>query len=238
MEKSSGRRHCSKHTYLRPAAGLSHYGDIRRIASEILDIISYPLQGSHDIKHSDIGRMPVFFTSDRGEIGESESIEPMVYRAKNYISATGYVFSIVSILLDAVSFGKAASVEPYKHRTLLPVLQAGSPHIQTEAILSHRIIIPMVREHIVRLRPAVVIFLRSRLSECYRSTDSLPRCRRLRRHKTVLTGGRSAVWNAVEAIYIVKHIAAHLSIFGFRNRYVLTYVDLLFRDRVCALSVS
>jgi hypothetical protein len=75
--------------------------------------------------------MLVFFTSDRRKIGESESIESMVYRAKNYISATSDVFSIVPILLDAISLGKTASVEPYKHRTFLSVLQTGSPYIQT-----------------------------------------------------------------------------------------------------------
>jgi hypothetical protein len=85
----------------------------------------------------------------------------------------------------------------------------------------------MVREHIVRLRPAVVIFLRSGLSECYRSTDSLPRCRRLRRHETVLPGSRSSIWNTVETIDIVKHITPDLAVFRVSDSYILTDINLL-----------
>ena len=73
----------------------------------------------------------------------------MVYRAKNYISATGYVLSIVTVLFDTVALCKSTSVKPHQHWTLSAVLQAGSPHIEPETILAHHIVIPVVGEHIV-----------------------------------------------------------------------------------------
>ena len=73
----------------------------------------------------------------------------MVDRAKNYISATGYVLSIVTVLFDTVALCKSASVKPDKNRTLSAVLQAGSPHIEPETILAHHIVIPVVGEHVI-----------------------------------------------------------------------------------------
>jgi len=70
----------------------------------------------------------------------------MVDGYEYYISETGGILSVVSILFNAVASGEPAAMNPEKHRPALAVGDSGREDVEAETILAHVVIIPMVPE--------------------------------------------------------------------------------------------
>lgn len=153
------------------------------------------------------------FSADPGEIREAQRTEAMIDRTEDDVSVAGDILAVVAVLFDAVAPCEAAAVQPDEDRAAFAV-ESRRPDVQAQAVLAHAVVVPMIDEHRVGLRTAVVETLGSRIAEGHGRADAFPRSGRLRRHEAVFSRSRRAVGNAPEIVDSAQDETAHLAVAG------------------------
>src|SRR5271168_1459975 len=102
-------------------------------------------------------------------------------------------------------------MQPYHDRPFAIVVDAGSPNVHPQAVLSRLTVIPMEQERILVLIPAFPGRRRTNLLVVECTPDAGPWLRFLRRHKSVLSPGGGAVGNSLENMNSVARVSANLA---------------------------
>ena len=120
----------------------------------------------------------------------------MVNRHYHNISFATQVCSIINQLLDGRTSLKPTSVQPHHYRTFLAVVDAWSPYVQVQAILS----LSRVLTHGDKVVSLWYGSLRTYISICIKYPYRIPNIGLFRWHKACSLG----VWNAFEAVDAVR----------------------------------
>lgn len=138
----------------------------------------------------------------------------MIDRTEDDVSVAGDILAVVAVLFDARcpvrSRRRAARRGPGGVCRRVPASQT----FRRQAVLAHAVVVPMIDEHRVGLRTAVVETLGSRIAEGHGRADAFPRSGRLRRHEAVFSRSRRAVGNAPEIVDSAQDETAHLAVAG------------------------
>ena len=134
-------------------------------------------------------------------------------RDDHHVAVAAHIFALVGDVLNRGARGKPAAVQPDEDRAAFAV-ESRRPDVQAQAVLAHAVVVPMIDEHRVGLRTAVVETLGSRISEGHGRADAFPRSGRLRRHEAVFSRSRRAVGNAPEIVDSAQDETAHLAVAG------------------------
>ena len=220
MDKAFRGRHGYHVANLRTAAGLAHDGHVAGIAAEVRDVVMDPLQGGHEVQDAHVAGV-LEGRARGGEVGEAEGVEPMVHAHEHDVPRAGEVRAVVAVLLDAVAGGEAAAVHPHQDRALLAVRGRG-PHVQVQAVFTHVVVVPVIREGAGVVLPLVGHVLGRVVAVEHRGPDSLPGCGLLRGHETVLAAGRSAVRDAEIGVHAIQDVPLDLAVLSLGDGVVVT----------------
>lgn len=93
-------------------------------------------------------------------------------------------------------------------------VESRRPDVQAQAVLAHAVVVPMIDEHRVGLRTAVVETLGTESPKATAGRTPFHGPGRLRRHEAVFSRSRRAVGNAPEIVDSAQDETAHLAVAG------------------------
>ena len=222
--------------HLGTTAALSHDGHIAWVTAKVGDIVVNPLQCSVDVQHTYISGILELRVYSR-EIGIADRTQTVVDAYEDDVALASQILAIVAILFDAVTVGIASTMQPNQYRTLL-LVGVWSPDIQSQAVLAHPIVVPMVCKGTIVIVVLVVRNLRSAVAieDCRQHT--FPRLWRLWRHETVLTTSRCAIRDTQVSINTTKDVALYLSVLSLSYGNVIAQQKLLLIGVVTQIILS
>src|SRR6185369_7645007 len=135
MKKPSRCRHGQQGGDLRSAARLTKHHDSIVVAAKFRDVVAHPLQGKYQIQLPGVSRVGKLRSAKTREIEITKSIETMVYRDDYYIAAAAQTHAVIEWARSR-SVVVSAAVNVEHHRTLAPVAQAWSPHVEEETVFT------------------------------------------------------------------------------------------------------
>ena len=129
MEETLGWGHGHEYGNLAATAGLAEDGDSSGVTAEIGDVVTHPLEGHNNIEHPDSARIRVLLAVS-SEIEVPEDSQTMIHTDHDNVAAASQILAIVGGRFETGTHGVAAPVEP-DHNWPLPVVQCGSPYVET-----------------------------------------------------------------------------------------------------------
>ena len=135
-EQSGVVRACHLGHHASAAGGLAGNGNLFRVSAEGCDVPLHPAQSGLLVQVAEIGRGVRLLRGNFRMRQESQRANPVVNR-HNHDSAPGDPLP-VKLHLRRISALQPAAEEPYQHRLLLIRALRVGPHIQVQAVLTHR----------------------------------------------------------------------------------------------------
>src|SRR6185295_5284903 len=181
------------------------------IAAEVCDVIAHPLERRYDVEHPHIARRREALATNARQVAVAEGAQPVVDRAEDDVAEARKVLAVVAVVLDAVSVGEAATVNPEHHRTLAAVVDRRCEHVDPQTVLAYIVVVPMIAERAKLVGVAIVHVLRRRVAPPERRIDVGPWFWFLWRHETIRARRIRTIRQAEKVVDVSQDVAARLS---------------------------